>query len=86
MKLKCNWINVTNYFNNTGKERLREALERGDKVMICVDCIGHNRSEMVEAEYVYWLRDIYGGRLHVDEKTAWGAVYYLQQESIRNGF
>lgn len=78
MKLESNWVNVTNYFNDIGKARLREALERGDKVMICVDCIGHTRSEMVEAEYAYWLRDTYGGKLYVEEKTMWGAVYYLR--------
>lgn len=75
-----NWINVLNYFNDTGKERLRKALESGDMVIICVDRIGHIRTEMVEAEYACWLREVYGDKLKVNDRTAWGTVYYLDEQ------
>jgi len=77
MKADHKAINVTNHFNDTGKQRLRKALDNGDKILICVDCIGHTRSEMVEGEYACWLREVYGNRLMVKEQTAWGDIYYL---------
>lgn len=78
MKDNINLVSVTNYFNETGKERLRVALEDGEKVSICVDCIGHTRREMVESEYHYWLKEVYGERLIVFEKTIWGPAYKLK--------
>lgn len=78
MKNNINLVSVTNYFNNIGKERLRSALEAGDKVSICVDCIGYTRAEMVESEYSYWLHDVFGKRLIVFEHTLWGNAYQLE--------
>lgn len=78
MKNSINLVSVTNYFNDIGKERLRSALEAGDKVSICVDCIGHTRAEMVESEYAYWLHDVFGDSLVVFEHTLWGNAYQLK--------
>ena len=56
-------IDVTNDFNEIGRGRLAEALERGDTVSVYVACIGHTRHEMVSRAYAAWLSERYGERL-----------------------
>lgn len=71
-------INCTNYFNETGCERLSEALESGETVKIYIDCIGHTRSYYETEVYVEWLSKKYGERLVVDTNKYDEKVYSLK--------
>ena len=60
---KC--VNCTNYFNDIGKQRLKEALEAGETVHIYIDCIGHTRAYWEEKWYREWLVEFYGDKLEI---------------------
>lgn len=70
-------INVTNDYCQERFEVLCEELEKGERVHIYVDCIGHTRSEWVEDEYVTELKKKYSEKLH-KEGSYWTTAYYLK--------
>ena len=71
-------INCTNYFNEIGRQRLTEALEAGEKVIIYIDCIGHTRAYREGIIYEEWLKDKYGERLEVGRNSFGDTTYRLK--------
>lgn len=72
------FVDCTNYFNEVGCKRLKEAIETGDAVYIYIDCIGHTATMLETSRYVDWLRKTYGDKL-VETKNEYGDnIYYLE--------
>lgn len=72
-------VNCTNYFNEIGVARLRDAIEAGQAVYLYIDCVGHTATARETAAYVNWLKETYGERLVVDKEMHWDTVYYLKK-------
>lgn len=73
-------VDCTNYFNEIGVERLKDAIGAGYAVQIYIDCIGHTTTERETAAYVSWLKETYGNRLVADNNMHWNTVYYIEEE------
>ena len=59
-------INGGNYFNEISFNDICEALERGDKVRIYIDCIGHLRNSIEQEAYRETLIQKYGSDLNIE--------------------
>ena len=71
-------IDCTNYFNDIGRQRLRDALESGIRIQIHIDCIGHSAS--IREAYIYdeWLKETYGERLVCEDGEYGSTIYFLK--------
>lgn len=72
------FINVSNCFRTERFNVLCEELEKGEKVHIYVDCIGHTRRAMTEEEYEENLQKKYGERLCKEGKYSSDTAYFLK--------
>lgn len=72
------FINVKNDYYESSFTTLCEELEKGERVHIYVDCIGHTRAAWVEDDYARKLKAKYGDRLNIDG-CSYNKAYYLTQ-------
>ena len=77
---KVTLVDCTNYFNDIGIERLKNAIEAGHAVQIYIDCVGHTATARETAAYVTWLKYTYKERLVADKQMHWDTVYYLKED------
>lgn len=72
-------VNGSNYYNEKSLEEMIDLLEQGMKISIYIDCIGHTRTIMEEANYVDALKERYGNRLVKSIEGHWTNYYYLDK-------
>ena len=71
---KARLVNCGNDFYTKHFDELCEALEKGERVEVYIDCIGHTRNNMGQTAYKRALTEKYGDRLIVT--THEGAYCY----------
>lgn len=68
-------VDVTNCYRDVKKDEVIALLKAGKVVSLYVDCIGHTRAEMVEAQYVNEMKKEVDLKIGKDE---WGDnCYYI---------
>lgn len=70
-------VNGMNYFNDKSLAEMIDLLDKGNKISIYIDCIGHTRTAMEESNYVDALKEKYGKRLIASTEGHFTNYYYL---------
>lgn len=63
MKKGSKYFSVGNYFDKPTLKEVIKELEKGQRIEIGVDCIGHTRNNMVQEEFKEALIDYYKDRI-----------------------
>ena len=69
-------ISGKNYFNEDSFKEVCYKLEKGDKVGVYIDCIGHTRAAMEGSIYTDKIREKYGDRLEEFETDFLDTPYF----------
>ena len=75
---EAKFINVSNCYRTEKFNLLCDELEKGERVHIYIDCIGHTRREMVTEEYEEALQKKYGDRFCKEGKYISDTAYFLK--------
>lgn len=73
-------INGQNYFNEGSLQEMIDELENGTTIGIYIDCIGHTRTAYETSCYVKALKEKFGDKLVIDNKSSWHTEYSLKGE------
>ena len=71
-------IDGKNYFNPESLQEMVAELESGETIGIYIDCIGHTRTIYETSRYVDALKEKFGNRLLIDNKSNFYAEYTLK--------
>ena len=72
-------VNCRNYFNQKSFDEVCNELEKGEKVQVYIDVIGHTRNNMEQEIYREELEKKYGDRLIVEQSSGWCSYYYMYE-------
>lgn len=70
-------INCGNYFNENSLNQVCRALEKGEKVEVYIDCIGHSRNNNEQEAYKEALLQKYGDKLSIESRKGGYSNSYL---------
>lgn len=70
------FVSGSNYFKESNFNKMVELLDKGETILVGIDCIGHTRNNTEQENYKRALIEHYGNKLEIKQSSGVYSYYY----------